>query len=172
MHCRNQPTSETSSQIFNKSIDTKKRIEKFKLCRYFETKLNTLKRDLREQNKIHDQSLSKMFSYILGDDPRDQNSSYDMNSSKRSFWLLKENKENISEDGDGNLLDLLSSSVNGDSLMSYYKKGYISCHFILVMLDRQKGSNILNNSQNTVNRANDMSSSSSVVGFLKQSMRR
>jgi len=125
MHLRQQQTTDSSShQISNKSLDTKKRIEKFKLCRYFEAKLNTLKRDLREQNKLHDESLSKMFSYILGEDPKDQTSSYDMSNSKRSFWLLKENKENISEDGDGNLLDLLSSSVTGDSLMSYYKKGY------------------------------------------------
>jgi len=105
----------------DKNTMTMKRLDKFKFCRNIESKIHTLKRDLHKKNKLHEESLSKMFSYILGEDPVDITTS-DLNATKKSFWLFKENTAS-DENGDGNILEMLSSSIDGDSILKYYKKG-------------------------------------------------
>jgi len=102
-----------------------KKIDKFKFCRNIESKLHTLKRDLHQKNKLHEESLSKMFSYIIGEDPVDITTSYDMNATKKSFWLFKENTAS-DENVDGNILEMLSSSIDGDSILKQYKRGFKS----------------------------------------------
>ena len=115
--------SNLSTQSFqDNNTKTMKRLDKYKFCRNIESKIHTLKRDLQRKNKLHEESLSKMFSYIIGEDPVDITTSYDMNMTKKSFWLLKENNPS-DENADSNILDMLSSSIDGDSVLKHYKKG-------------------------------------------------
>lgn len=118
------PISPSSIQLSNNDSRSLNYIDKFKIKRHVESGLTSLKRDLKKKQQMHNDSLSQMFSYIIGDDVSDQADSFDLSVTQQSMLLNKEEAQ--ASFGDSNILNILSSSNDGGSIMNFYKKGYYS----------------------------------------------
>lgn len=116
------PPSPTTQKSTNTSLGPLKKMEKLRLKRYIESKLKALKKDLQRQQEMQDDSISRIFNHILSEDSF-LNTSLSSSLSKKSFYYSKENiAENLE---DVNILDLMSSGQDGESILNYYKRVYI-----------------------------------------------